>query len=165
VKPSMKILALLLGACQLLALGCAEQPEMINAMRVGQVERLAVLPFEDGPGMNGRQSGSAVTGLLTSELARNGKYRVLERSKLKSVIDEQDLQRSGMVDQATAVKMGKMLGVDAVILGSVTQYEMDKTQVYVHMIPIVSKDYTVGAAIRMLDVENGEDKSVYSVAA
>ncbi len=49
-----------------------------------------------------------------------------------------------------------MLGVQGVILGSVSQYDMDKTTVYVHVIPIVSKDYKIGATLRLIDVSNGE---------
>ena len=156
MKLLMKAAALLLPACQLIMVGCAEQPEMMNAEQLSQVKHLAVLPFEDAPGMYGRNSANAVSGFVTTELAKNGKYRVLERSKLKSIIDEQDLQISGLVDQDTAIKVGKMLGADAVVVGAVTQYEMDKTQIYIHMIPIVSKEYTVGATVRMIDVKNGE---------
>jgi curli biogenesis system outer membrane secretion channel CsgG len=115
-----------------------------------------VLPFEDAPGMYGVRSGTAVCGFVTGELARSRTFRIVERSKLKTIMNEQDLQGADLVDADTAVKIGKMLGVQAVIVGSVCQYEMDKTTVYIHVIPIVKKDYSVGASIRMIDVGNGE---------
>jgi len=152
----VKLGVFLFAACALIINSCEEKPEMLNTERLCLVKRLAVLEFQDGPGTYGANSGNAVTGLVTSELARCDKYRILERSNLRTVIDEQDLQVSGMVDRETAIRVGKILGADAVVLGSVTQYDMDKTQVYIHMIPIVSKEYTVGAAIRMIDVETGE---------
>ena len=156
MKCHVRIAAWLLPAGLMVLAGCVEQPELMNAERLSGVKHLAVLPFEDGPGMRGRNSGTAVSGFVTGELAKCGKYRLLERSKLRSLINEHDLQSSGLLDQEAAVKVGKLLGADAVIVGSVTQYEMDKTQVYIHIVPIVSKEYTVGASIRMLDVENGE---------
>jgi len=153
----LKATALLLpAACQLGLLGCVEQPQMINIERLSELNRLAVLPFEDSPGMHGRNSGNAVAGFVTGELLKHKRYRIIERSKIKSVLDEQDLQISDLIDPETAVKIGKMLGVDGVILGSVSEYEMDKTQVYIHMIPIITKEYKVGATLRMIDVTNGE---------
>ena len=156
MRLSAKAAVFLFAACPLMVSSCAEEPEMMNTERLSLVKRLAVLPFQDGPGTYAQNSGNAVTGFVTSELAKCDKYRVLERSRLKTVIDEQDLQVSGIMDQDTAIKVGKVLGADAVVLGSVTQYDMDKTQVYVHVIPIVSREYNVGAAIRMIDVNTGE---------
>jgi curli biogenesis system outer membrane secretion channel CsgG len=106
--------------------------------------------------MYGTRSGTAVCGFVTSELSKSRAFRIVERSRLKSIMDEQNLQTADLVDTDTAVRVGKMLGVHAVMVGSVCQYDMDKTTVYVHVVPIVSKDYKVGATIRMIDVRNGE---------
>ena len=130
----------LLAACLASVLGCAEAPELMNVQRLSEVRCLAVLPFEDGPGTQGRNSGRAVAGFLTSELTKCPKFRIIERSKLKSLMDEQDLQVTDIVDTETAVKVGKILGVDGIILGAVSQYDMDKTTVYIHIVPIVTRE-------------------------
>jgi curli biogenesis system outer membrane secretion channel CsgG len=138
--------------------GCGEDgsPQVIDMDRVPAITRLAVLPFEDGPGVHGRNSGRAVSGFVTAELAKHPRYRIVERSRLKSVMDEQDLQAADFADARTAAKVGRLLGADGVILGTVSQYDMDKTTVYVHIVPVVSKDYKVGASVRMIDVTNGQ---------
>jgi len=142
--------------CQMGLIGCAEQPALMNAERLSGVKTLAVLPFEDAPGSYGRNSGTAVCGFITSEMVMQNRYRLVERSKLRSLLDEQDLQVSDLTNPQTAARVGKLLGVQAVIVGSVSQYDMDKTTVYVHVVPIVSKDYKVGASVRMIDVTNGQ---------
>ena len=157
MKSQVEVLSFgLFLVCQAALTSCAEQPELIDVQRVTAVNNVAVLPFEDAPGAYGERSGTAVSGFVTSELAASNKFRILERSRLKAAIDEKDLQASDLVDPQTAVQVGKMLGVQAVIVGTVTQYDMDKTTVYVHVLPMVTKDYKIGATVRMIDVGSGE---------
>ncbi len=136
--------------------GCAAPPDLINQERLVGIKSVAVLPFEDAPGAYGRRSGTAVCGFITGELARSKRFRIVERSRLKSIMNEQNLQAADLVDEDTAVKVGRMLGVHGVLVGSVSQYDMDKTTVYVYVVPVVSKDYKVGATVRLIDVSNGE---------
>ncbi len=136
--------------------GCAAQPEVINAEEISRVNTVAVLPFGDAPGYNGQNSGQAVSGFVTSELVAWGRYKIAERSRLRSVVSEQDLQDAQLTDADAAKRIGKLLGVDAIIVGSASQYDMDKTQVYIHVVPIVSKDYKVGISLRMIDTVNGQ---------
>lgn len=147
---------LLLSGLVLSAGGCAAQPEVINAEQISRVDTVAVLPFADAPGYNAQNSGQAVSGFVTTELAAWGRYKIAERSKLNSVVSEQDLQDAQLTDADAAKRIGKLLGVDAIIVGSASQYDMDKTQVYIYVVPIVSKDYKVGISLRMIDTANGQ---------
>lgn len=54
-------------------------------------------------------------------------YQVIERSSLDKVFNEQGLQMTGAIDPSTLAKVGKILSVDAVVLGSITSSQ--KTQV------------------------------------
>ena len=147
---------MLAAAAVALTSGCGPEPDLLVKSRLGDVTLVAVLPFEDAPGPYGQHSGQATSGFVTSELTRGRRFRLVERSKLTAVMNEQQLQVAEVVDTDTAVKIGRMLGVHAVIVGSVSQYDMDKTTVYIHVVPIVSKEYKIGATIRMIDVTNGE---------
>jgi len=135
---------------------CGPEADLIDHDRLANVTSVAILPFEDAPGRYSRQSGSAAYGFVTSELAKSKRFRIVERSKLTAIMDEQQLQAADMIDEQTAMKIGRMLGVHAVILGTVSEYEMDKTTVYVHCVPIVAKEYKIGATVRLIDVSNGE---------
>jgi TolB-like protein len=56
---------------------------------------------------------------LTHELVSLGKLLVIERSRLEEVLKEQNFSLSGMVDAGTAARIGKLLSVDAVVIGTV----------------------------------------------
>lgn len=58
-----------------------------------------------------------IADVLITELAANDSIRVVERDQLQKLLEEQDLAASGRVDQATAVKVGKLLGAQHMIFG------------------------------------------------
>jgi len=77
--------------------------------------------------------GSTVADLLIAKLVRDGTCTVIERKELKRLMDEQNLSNSDRVDAATAARVGRILGVDAIILGSVTRFDhSDRTTGHPH---------------------------------
>lgn len=56
--------------------------------------------------------------MLITELAQNNAVRVVERDRLQTVLEEQNLQGSDRVDKETAVKLGKILGSRHMLMGS-----------------------------------------------
>lgn len=56
---------------------------------------------------------------LTHALVKTGKLMVVERSSIDKVLQEQAFSVSGSVDAASAAKIGKLLSVDAVIIGKI----------------------------------------------
>ena len=56
--------------------------------------------------------------MLTTDLVGAGKARIVERTQLQAVLDELELGHSGVVDKDTAAKVGKLLGVEYMVLGS-----------------------------------------------
>ncbi len=58
-----------------------------------------------------------LAGMLLSELRQNRSIELVERERLREVLDENDLARSGRVDAATAARVGKVLGADYMIFG------------------------------------------------
>ncbi len=59
--------------------------------------------------------------MLITSLVQAGRFTVVERERMNAVIAEQNLQQSGRVDPATAVRLGKLLGAELVVFGLVTQ--------------------------------------------
>jgi len=53
-------------------------------------------------------------------LVNVGKFDVVERQQLQKIIDEHQLGSSGILDGAAMGKIGKLLGVDAIVSGSIT---------------------------------------------
>jgi len=72
--------------------------------------------------------GKAAADLLIAKLVQDGNVTVIERTAIDKLIAEQNLTNSDRTDPLTAAKIGKLLGVDAIILGSVTHFDyVDKT--------------------------------------
>jgi curli biogenesis system outer membrane secretion channel CsgG len=73
-----------------------------------------------------RGDGKGVSDILVNKLVDSGKYSVIERSKLDAILKEQNLGASGRVDASTAAQIGKLLGVDVVVIGSVTGFNIER---------------------------------------
>lgn len=84
------------------------------------IRTLAIADFQ---GQN--RSGSQIATMLQSHLLETKHFNILERDKLRRVLDEQNLGMSGVVDEATAIEVGRLLGVDALIFGEVTTYRVE----------------------------------------
>ena len=67
--------------------------------------------------------GWELSGMLSNELSSSGDFRVVERSKLGNVLEEQNLAASGRVRSGTGAKMGQVTGADYLVFGTVTSYE------------------------------------------
>lgn len=70
---------------------------------------------------------------LTHEIVSSSALKVAERSRLKDVLKEQELSQQGLADPATAARIGRLLLVDAVLIGSITG-KADKTEVYLRLV-------------------------------
>lgn len=73
--------------------------------------------------------GKGIADMLVGQLVRNGNYSVVERKQLDRVLQEQNFQQSGRADASTAAQLGRLLGVDAIIIGSITQFGRDDKKV------------------------------------
>jgi len=78
---------------------------------------------ESGAAWWGGGVGWDLSGMLANELASIGAFRVVERSNLESVLNEQDLGASGRVRPDTAARMGQLTGAEYIVLGTVTAYD------------------------------------------
>jgi curli biogenesis system outer membrane secretion channel CsgG len=69
--------------------------------------------------------GKGIADMLVDRLVNDGKYSVIERKALDKLIAEQNFSNSDRADPTSAAKIGKLLGVDAIIVGSITQFGRD----------------------------------------
>lgn len=86
---------------------------------------IAVMPFEfsGGSQFSGIDVGRQITNLVTDNLVNQGNFLLVERDLIEEIIGEQDFGASGRVDPSRAAEIGRLLGADALILGSVTRFE------------------------------------------
>jgi curli biogenesis system outer membrane secretion channel CsgG len=94
---------------------------------------VAVLDFENGAvqsvtnssylGNHAPDVGKGVSELLISKLVHDGSVTVVERSALDKVLAEQNFSNSQRADPGAAARLGKLLGVEAIVLGTITHYD------------------------------------------
>lgn len=70
-------------------------------------------------------AGNDLAAMLTNELAGMEKFKVVERSKLDAVLDEQDLADSGRISKSTGAKIGKLTGAKYLVFATVSAFETD----------------------------------------
>ena len=91
-----------------------------------QKKRVAVIDFDFGAVQNGWGGhwdiGKGISDLIVDKLVNDGTYSVIERKKLDVVLAEQNFSTSDRADASSASKIGKVLGVNVIIVGSITQF-------------------------------------------
>jgi curli biogenesis system outer membrane secretion channel CsgG len=86
--------------------------------------RVAIIEFKnkvEGWHWGWYKAGEAIQDMFVTELVKKGGYRVIEREQLQALMQEKNLSLSGDVDPRTAVKAGKLLGVEYLITGALTE--------------------------------------------
>lgn len=108
----MKKLTFLLPA--LLLAACATPKVAVNPRSdFSAVKRVAVLSFSGA-------KGDLAADLMTQSLLEHG-ADVIERQRLDAVMKEQSLSASSAFDPSTAKQLGRLLGVDALFVGTVAE--------------------------------------------
>jgi curli biogenesis system outer membrane secretion channel CsgG len=69
--------------------------------------------------------GKGISDLLVTYLVKDGTYSVIERKALDKILKEQNFSNSDRANANSAAQIGKILGVDAIIVGSITQFGND----------------------------------------
>lgn len=92
-------------------------------------KRIAIARFDDRSGGGYSNLGKGVADMLATALVKSGKFMVIERQELEKVLAEQRLGSSGAVTPETAPKIGKILGVEMIVIGSVTEFGIKERKI------------------------------------
>ncbi|HXZ42601.1 MAG TPA: CsgG/HfaB family protein [Terriglobales bacterium] len=100
------------------------------APATGRKKRVAVFDFDYATVHSGVAAifgqdvdvGKGVCDLLVNYLVKDGSYSVIERKALDKILAEQNFSNSDRANPTSAAKIGKLLGVDAIIVGSITEF-------------------------------------------
>lgn len=110
-----------------------EQQASGQAAQTQQRKRVAVLDFEYGTVQRWWEGswdvGKGIADLMVDKMVNDGTFSVIERKRLDAVLAEQNFSNSDRADPATAARIGKLLGVNAIIVGSITQFGTEKRDI------------------------------------
>lgn len=135
---------------------------------------VAVLDFTIGPSVGGKitvttnnrvesaeiKAGfetSLLTNKLVAELLKTQKLIVLERSKIESVMQEINLTQAELTDPDKRVRIGKLLGADYLVMGSISILDGKITNVALPYNAGFQRitEYMAGAEMRIVQTETG----------
>ncbi len=114
-------------------LAAAAATALLASVSAQPQKRVAVLNFEYGTVQSSVSAifgtntdvGKGIADMLVDRLVNGHVYSVIERKALDKVLAEQNFSNSDRADASTAAKLGKVLGVDAIVIGSITQFGRD----------------------------------------
>ncbi|MBI4418699.1 MAG: hypothetical protein HY563_07970 [Ignavibacteriales bacterium] len=123
-------------------------------------KRIAVARFQDRSGSGWNHIGDGVSDMLVTALVKSGKFIVLERDEMEKIIQEQQFSNSSMVTPETAAKVGKLMGVELFVIGSVSEFGTKQSNVGGN-VPlfggsISTKKARAAVDIRLVSVNTGE---------
>lgn len=107
--------------------------------------KVAVLPFSY---TDGRQSegSTIVSERLITRIIQMGRLSVVERNLLDKVMSELKLQVSGAINPDSAKELGKILGVEAIVTGTLIEKRNGKVEVNARMIKTETADAIVATS-------------------
>lgn len=136
-----KVFVLLLT---ILVLGCGSNPPQQNAggtaapaakasakeesLKIpsldGPKRKIAVVNFEDKTADHWYKYdlGKGMADMLVTDLVKSNNFVVIEREMLDKIMAEQQLTQSGMLAPTSVSKIGKLLGVNLIVTGGVTEF-------------------------------------------
>jgi len=106
---------------------------LTSSLEAQKKKRVAVMNFDYGTvqtevqavfGTN-KDIGAGITDLLVDKLVQDGVFAVIERKELEKILKEQNFSNSDRADASSAAKIARILGVDGMIIGSITQFGRD----------------------------------------
>lgn len=94
---------------------------------------VAIIQFNNnafGPGSRDYDGlAKGIPDFLVTEMAGNKNVRVIEREQVQKLVDEQKLVTGGQVDKETAIKVGKLLGAQHMIMGGFMKDPKDNIRI------------------------------------
>jgi len=103
----------------------------------GADKKIAVAGFSYSDGRDS-MDGGVVGERITTELVKTKKFKIIERKQIEKVLEELKLQRSGLIDSASAKNIGKMLGADWVVVGTLTELPDKQIELNTRMVGVES---------------------------
>lgn len=115
----------------------------LDSSTVDRYDSFAVF-FQDAAGVPG--SGAMAEGVVTSSILAAG-FTVVERARMQQVFEEQKVQLQHVDETAREIRIGKLVGAKAVILGTINEWKQENLN--------GRSLSSVSLGLRIIDVETG----------
>ncbi|MEA3286518.1 MAG: CsgG/HfaB family protein [Candidatus Marinimicrobia bacterium] len=126
---------------------------IIEKIKAGQSTKniLAVLDFEGNEKLKGKVD-LKMSDMLTTSLVKTGRFDIVERNKIDNIIKEQRLGLAGIIDEMSAAEVGKMIGAEYVVFGSITSATRSDIDKFGYILVKIE----VGIDVRVVNATTGK---------
>lgn len=114
-------------------------------------KRITVIPF-DGNKKLEEKINANLADLFTAELGKSNIFEMIERKQLEKILEEQNFQMSGVINDEAAIQAGNLLGAEYLVTGSVTNVAETKEDKFAYDL----LTFEVGVSVRVLDISSGK---------
>lgn len=120
--------------------------------------RIAVMNFENNSSWSywGGYLGEAAADEFVTQLFQSGRFSVIEREQINAILAEQDFGQSGRVNPTQAAELGRILGVQVIVTGSITKFSIDEKGGGIGGIGVRYAEADTTLDVRLIDVNTAE---------
>ncbi|OGS23792.1 MAG: hypothetical protein A2297_02445 [Elusimicrobia bacterium RIFOXYB2_FULL_48_7] len=130
--------------------------ELKEGQQVGPKKKIAVIAFDNKTAYGQTRLGTAASDILTTELGKSGRFILIERDKMDKILAEKKLQTTGAVAADQIASSGKVLGLNAIVTGSISQFGV-KTEGEDYLVYESKKQIAEATVdLRIVDVSDGK---------
>ena len=109
-----------------------------------EIRTIAIMEFDNfSVGKYQEELGFITKGLadfFETDFAKISDLKVVERDKIEYLLKELELAKAGAIEASTAVQVGKMLGAQIMVFGSITQLDGKNTKMLVKAIKVETSE-------------------------
>ena len=148
----------------------AQTASRVYAKYTGPKKRVAVSQFSAKGDFvaqyGGYDIGGGLAAQLMTELVKTGRFVVVERTDLSSVLREQKLGATKLTNSETAAKLGQLTGAQLLVRGAVTEFSPRSEGGGINLgggfgtlgglLGVSSETAHVGIDLRLIDTTTGE---------
>lgn len=114
-------------------------PEEKRAPR-DQYKTIAVMYFDNSSISEDQERldplSKGLMSMMIQDITKAGKLRVVERDRINFLVDELKLQQSDLTDKSTAVKMGKLVGAQTLLMGGFMKLDKKNFKIYGRLVSV-----------------------------
>ncbi|EKD25791.1 MAG: hypothetical protein ACD_79C01506G0002 [uncultured bacterium] len=106
--------------------------------------------------------GEKIADKLINEIFKYQRYRIIERKRMKLILDELSFQQSGFADKDFMTKVGNQLGAELLLTGSVTDISKKSEKKSIGIASKIDTDISVKIEARVILIRTGEIMAISS---
>ena len=120
---------------------------------------VGILPLENrglvSEGWDREEMGAAVE-YVYADLQDSGRFKLLDRTRQRALVDEYAHDMSGLVDEDTAPALGNQYGAQYLLMGSIIDVTTRRSETTVVGAGTKRAQVTATVSLRLVDTETGE---------